>query len=307
MAQILANTTSPINSNSEVDWKLRVDWIYVLYSPTDSLTFRFGRQLFPSFLLSEYVDVAYVYPWREAPFVVYFVLPFKSFNGVSADYRLDINRDVNLTASIFGGNEKITKQFGNADASVEINDILGGSLTLNGDGWRVRSMVGRLNETAKADLGLVAVNGPTGIGTEQFANLNASGLVIFSAGGRYDKNNFVAYAEYAHISTSTSTQDTLTNSNTSFLQDMGGYYGMVGYRFGAFMPRYTYGFGDFTVGFLSANGRIYTQNLGLNYQLNSNVVFKIEYEQDKTSGSGVLLLNQDGTANTVSAGLDLIF
>jgi hypothetical protein len=303
MSQILATGQDPPRASANADWKLRTDWIYVTFAATDSLVFRFGRQLYPNYLVSEFIDASFAYPWREPPFAVYGLSPFKSFNGASAEYHFDLGGAKSWSAMIYGGNEKITKTFGAADASFNINHMFGTTLTLEGDGWRVRGMVGRESIDAVIDVGLVTVTGP--VGTPYYSHVAAPSVLAASLGGRYDRNQIVLYGEYGYRGTDQGTPEAGTGKR--FFRRLAGYYGTAGYRLGSFLPRYTYGHADWRLGISSTDGILNTHNFGLNYQVNPWIVAKAEYSWQKAEGGTVTRLQRTGIARTASLGIDLIF
>lgn len=67
------------------DYNLETEWAYLSYEYSKKLTFRIGRQRIPYYLLSEYLDVGYAYPWVRTPMEMYSV-PVSSSDGVGALY-----------------------------------------------------------------------------------------------------------------------------------------------------------------------------------------------------------------------------
>lgn len=58
-------------------------------------------------MVSEFIDVGYMYPWIETPHSVYELSPFKSLNGIAADYSFMVSDSMKLPVTLFGGNETI--------------------------------------------------------------------------------------------------------------------------------------------------------------------------------------------------------
>ena len=74
---------APVTDNSEVvlqivargratdqitdKYELNANWAYFNYHFKDNLTIKVGRVLMPVYLLSQYADVAYAYPWVKPP------------------------------------------------------------------------------------------------------------------------------------------------------------------------------------------------------------------------------------------------
>ena len=98
---------------------------------------------------------------------------------------------------------------------------------------------------------------------------------------------------------------TKTSTGTTFLRKVAGYYGMLGYWLGDFLPRYTYAYVDSALGFAGADGKGTSHNFGLNYRIAPTVILKNEFVIDKSMGAKGL--SQIGVGKTISTGVDLIF
>ena len=66
-------------------YPVRVDMAFLSYRPFDWLDVRIGRQVMPTWMLSEQIDVSATYPWIRPPSDVYNLAPMKSANGVGLD------------------------------------------------------------------------------------------------------------------------------------------------------------------------------------------------------------------------------
>ncbi len=80
--QLLAKANKD-NSNVEADWA------FVSYRVNEPLSIRAGKIKFPTFLISDYYEVGYAYPWIRPPQEVYYSNPITTLNGVDvlAKYR----------------------------------------------------------------------------------------------------------------------------------------------------------------------------------------------------------------------------
>ena len=63
-------------------YELNATWAYLNYKFNEQVSIKAGRILVPVYLLSQYVDVAYAYPWIKPPQEIYGGVPFPSSNGV---------------------------------------------------------------------------------------------------------------------------------------------------------------------------------------------------------------------------------
>lgn len=61
---------------------------FVSYRPTDSLHLRLGRMADATYLMSDYRDVGYVYPWVRPPLESYAIIPLHSYDGIDLTYSL---------------------------------------------------------------------------------------------------------------------------------------------------------------------------------------------------------------------------
>jgi hypothetical protein len=61
---------------------------FVSYRPTANLHLRFGRMADATFLMSDYLDVGYAYPWVRPPVESYGLVVPRSYDGADATYSL---------------------------------------------------------------------------------------------------------------------------------------------------------------------------------------------------------------------------
>jgi hypothetical protein len=300
--QLLASSWTLPGLYYQSDWRPRADWFYVVYNPIDGLNFRVGRQIFPNWLGSEYIDAGFIYPWRRPPSLVYLAAPLKSFNGISADYRGGVGADLDLTASLFGGNERIREDFNDAQVSVSADNVVGGTLSLDGEGWRVRTMLSRLQASATVDFGLVGVSGP--VGSPILTTVSSDLVTLFTLGARYDRGGLVAYGELGLMRGLGST--IVPTTGQPFLDHLEGGYLAIGHHLGRFLPWLMVTRADWKLGFNGNNGIANVYSAGLDYRATSFAALKLHFDHQISEGDS-LGLNQPGTADTVSAGVDIIF
>lgn len=68
------------------DDPVSLEWAYIEYAFAPDLKARAGRLRAPGFMLSEFLDVGYAYPWVQTPYEVYGWLPFSRYEGVDLRY-----------------------------------------------------------------------------------------------------------------------------------------------------------------------------------------------------------------------------
>jgi hypothetical protein len=277
---------------------LLAQWGYVNYVPVSGVSLRFGRQLFPALLASEYVRVGYLLPFREIPALVFNLLPFTRFDGPSA-YRTIETGAGRLTVGVFGGTPLLDVNATTTAASglsFSFANLLGAQATLDGAGWRIRAQASRFFSELKTSAPLSASDQE---GTEQ----------NYSVGYRIDRSNFVSWGEYVFAQTPHGTR---LASGGKFAERASGYYVLGGYRFGKWMPRYTFAKASESYHVLE-DGEATSHTLGVNYQAGDQTVVKLEYERVRvpSSGGGYFVTRSPGgtatSGSAVYAGLDFIF
>ena len=220
-------------------YNFETEWAYANYKFNDDTSLRIGKVKGPFYMVSDYKDVGYAYPWASVPDEVYSTNPIRSVNGLDLVYQKTIN-DVSYLGEVYYGS-------GNNTAYV-----LPTALTaLNND-------ANLCNTTAKAAAGGACFTATTQVGfkTHDMFGFNASVTwegISFRAGyfktkvnafgktnldGSFggigmtiDKNNFVVYAEYIVRDTGPELEAAFPDVNAGYLT--------LGYRMGDFLPYVT--------------------------------------------------------------------
>ena len=86
------------------DFKPELDWLYATYSFSDDLNIMVGRRSLPMYYFSEFMEVAYAYPWVRPPAMLYW-WDMSQFNGVTLtkDFYID---EWSVSVSGFTGQEE---------------------------------------------------------------------------------------------------------------------------------------------------------------------------------------------------------
>ena len=217
--------TTQLMSRGEEEWEMEAEWAYIALNPTDSLTFRFGRQKAPLYLLSEYIEVAYANPWIYAPDEVYGITGDNTYDGINLLYTIPSDHwDTTLQA--MWGNNKFTHAI---VGDLALNDFL----TLNVTS-RNESTTLRLGYTVlTADVPAVSLPLPdipaAGISAGDTLNYAAeeSDVSYLAAGFIFDNNRWLLMSEIVQLKIG------------GWFSDTNGAYLMTGYRFGKVMPHFT--------------------------------------------------------------------
>jgi predicted porin len=221
---------------------VEADWAFVGYEVSDDFEIRAGKVKIPTFLVSDYLEVGYAYPWVRPPQEVYALNPITSLAGVDAIWAPRIG-DATLLVQPYVGTSQGTgfttgqqefvnpglppaDRFPPAGTEVEFDakDFVGINLALQFDVATIRA--GYLTTEVSSPFG----DDPSTPGNE--ALIQDDSATFASVGLTVDWNDFVLYAEYA-------TRDQDDGAEIGF-PDQDAYYATVGYRFGPFLPTVTY-------------------------------------------------------------------
>lgn len=323
VAQILATGT---NSN----FNAIIEWAYVDYEVTDIVSVHVGKIKQPVYLVNDYVEVGYAYPWIRPPSEVYYQNnPLNTINGLELLLQFPVGKGVLSFQPYIGSNRDDIPNAGGA--FFEAENIYGIDVKYSGRGYTVHASTfhcGRVDTRGSFSVPVDPAGNP---GT---VDLNGTGECDVTAVGlNLDISNFVVYAEWQDRQTT----DTLSRA----FGDQTAWYTTLGYRFGKWMPHITFATIDgeaSTVGLpndgavkvsgASFNFPVAIQSsitAGLRYEVNDSAALKFEYqvidiEDDPAElaaanqGVNYGLFNTDftkappsGNVNVISVALDVIF
>ena len=227
------------------------------------------------FIVSDYVEVGYAYPWVRPPQDVYYINPLTSQAGVKLFYNIQIHQTSLLFQLYYGeGTHEVfvpprSLDLGNSPMPVDERIQL---KTKNAAGGNISF------KTEHISIRLSYFN--TKVDAPELNIENASGSFA-SAGLTVDWANIVLYSEYA-------TRDTDTDNIKAF-PDQKAWYATLAYRFNSVMPYATYseiGEGN-DPNILSIEQA--STALGLRYELNKATAVKFEalYSKPKDGNHGL--------------------
>lgn len=311
-AQLLATSTS---SNFNVE----AEWAYVSYKFSETDSIRAGKLNLTTFLLSDYANVGYLFPWIRPPVEVYENNPLKNFLGVEWLHTTHIGKTAKLTSQVFIGSAQVEEN----GLTFRATDGIGINFQLDTPHYSLR--IGGISPN-------IQLEGPSASGqTIDYVDEDDRGI-MYTIGASVDWNNFILYTEAMATDTEGETQAIFPNQR--------GAYVTVGYQMGKFLPHVTLGTseGDDYLGPVPASlsaaigGPVparapITQDsiaLGLRYDVDDSVALKFEYqlvdlESGKGDGFGSIDANNNqlpfnpGTPDTIdsysviSVAMDVIF
>lgn len=245
------NLTGQLVSRGVNDYELEAEWAYLSWDVSNDFTLRIGRQRTPYYLLSEYLEVGYAYPWVRPPIELYNI-PISSNDGVSLLYDFSVGDWNFSTQGYFGSSKGFADQL---EGEFKLNQGWGVAAFAENGPWTFRMgfNTSNLDVESRVDGGIgdQLLDGVEGMqaGLAQFApfaeQLAAAGSPVptikalplenietqyISAAASYDDGSLLVIGEIAHLRV------------VDFVQPAGdGGYLTVGYRFGKWMPHFTYG------------------------------------------------------------------
>jgi len=318
VAQILATA-------ADENYSMDIEWAYLDYAVSESTSVRTGRIKQPVFLISDYLEVGYAYPWIRPPAEAYSNMPVDSIIGMELMYQTSLGGVNLLVQPYFGSNTEAVP--GVQSVNFFADNYVGMALRLENSSFSFQL------SSFQTTVSTVDSAGGT-FNSEGSATLSVASL-------SWDVANFVGYSEYT-------TRDITADDGTlgkdfnkipfdSLFSDQEGYYVTLGYRMGKYLPHITYAEisstpsgnyqcvdnSDASTCGPSQGARQNSITLGLRYELNDSAALKMEYqviELEKNVGNYGLFqpfalddplntataLNEDKTS-LISVAVDVIF
>lgn len=267
---------------------VKADWAFVTYRVNDPLSIRAGKIKFPTFLISDYYEVGYAYPWIRPPQEVYSLNPISALNGLDMLAKLRFG-DMTLLFQPYFGVSRGATTVAPQEALPALGQPAGSIYSV---GFTADELHG-FNLSLSSDIFTVRLGALK-------TQVNASSLGVFSdeakfssAGMTMDWKNIVLYSEVAKREIEGSANFAFPNQRAS--------YATLGYRFGKWLPL-------FTTARISDNGnpkkllgtplKQSSKTLGLRYEVGSGSALKFEAQKitPEKGTRGLLIANPNGAA-----------
>lgn len=302
VAQILA-------AGADENFDLDIEWAYIDWRLNNVMSLRAGKVKEPVFLISDYIEVGYAYPWIRPPQEVYRNNPITTINGMEALFQTNI-RNMSLIFQPYLGTNTEAVPGTNGAVQFDASNFYGAAVQLASRAFTLQ-MSFLQTDVAASDLS--GLTGPSYAAT----SIAQGEAQLVSAGLSWDVNNFVGYTEYV-------TRDITDTGGASpmdgLFPDQDAWYVTLGYRMGNFLPHITFANSEADpISGPMANPGV-TQDsitLGVRYEINNSAAFKFEVqsiEPDLAAGSAGLFGSAlpadfaDGdSATMISAAVDIIF
>lgn len=262
-----------------------VEWAYITYELSPSLSMQVGRKRLPLYFYSDFYDVGYSYYWIRPPADNYTWQIF-NYNGASLTYKTRMG-DWGIKGDIYGGredsrNNKLLSEFFFGETTNETwKSMLGAVLTVSGEMLEVRlNYLQGLNDRDFPDAGSTS----TPFENYRFHNYGMS--------VNLDTGSLIVLTEY------NMRRRHLDPAITTWLAS-------VGYRIGSLTPHVTYS--KFSQEKLAG---VETENhntsiVGVRYDFHPSAAAKLQW--DKVQDEGGPGWGVAGDSETISAAIDMIF
>ncbi len=312
------------------DYDAFFDWGFVSYAASDSVTIRGGKLKFPTYLISDYFEVGYAYPWIRPPQEVYYSNPLTAISGADVLFRVPAGNADLLIQPYVGtsrGQETLVPQW-----ALEVDNMAGNAFMLPDPGsiafvdFEAENLVGINTSLTWSGFSVRAGYLTTDVKAQDIGVINADTADFWSVGATLDWNNIVSYAEYFE-------REIDGIANLGF-PNQKGYYATLGYRIGKFLPHITYANLDDNDNPLGSCGTVGGNpvpcgepleqdsiTLGLRYELGTGAALKLEAQQISTkNGRGLFTgyvtdltdptgfsAKDPGDVNVFSIAVDVVF
>ncbi|REL29826.1 porin [Thalassotalea euphylliae] len=226
------SATAQIIARGEDDWEADFEWAYLAYSLNDNTRILAGRQRTPIYMLSDYLDVSYAYPWISPPNGVY-DFEITRFDGISAIHSFTLGEFDSSIHAIYGSNSEDLVVSGVEVTDTQIENIYGAALTFNNDWLTLRGGYFTANLSFSLPILDPLRNSWTNAGFEQVVadlTLDDDRGEFLEFGVQIDYNNWLFIAEYVDN----------TYEGTP-LGDEESMFATIGYRFNDVLVHLTYG------------------------------------------------------------------
>ena len=211
-AQLLAN-------GRDGNFDMEAEWAYVSYALSDSLRLRIGKLNLQTFLLSDYIEVGFLYPWVRPPEEVYGLNPMRNFPGVELMHTSRFGQST-LTSQFFIGSSQV-----NISPSTRFKAVNGFGINFQLDAPNYSLRLGGI--TPVVELVQSASGNFTGGSFDE-----EDRMYMVTAGYSFDLSGFISYGEYISV--------TAEDETGRIFPDQTGYYMTFGYQYNSWLPFVTF-------------------------------------------------------------------
>ncbi len=219
--------TQLVSKGTGQDAQVDAEWFYLNYRFDDNISFQLGRIRAPIYMLSDYKEVGFTYPWVRPPLEVYDAVPVDHSQGAKVHYR-NFFGDYEFHAQLFYSSSIDKGKVSNFDA----DRVRGSVFDIGQENWMVG--FGIFDAHVKVELtdenaialteGLATISGILGVDTPVFIDLNDEVVSLTNVHFRWDDGDWQVLAEAQQA------------DYEGFFADFDSYYVSAGRRFGKWFP-----------------------------------------------------------------------
>lgn len=216
------------------NYNIEAQWAYATYRFNDEVSLRMGKYKGSFYMVSDYKDVGYAYPWVRPPLEVYSTNPIKALSGLNLVYQTNLGSMSLLTELYVGSGTHTGKYLPSTTDAPSGSPYFGLSdPTLKGKTINFETPNSKgVNVSLSGDIGTFRLGYyQTQVNASAF-NLSQETGSFLGLGFNIDWRNLVVYSEYIQ-------RDTSANLAGAF-PDQNAYYTTMGYRMGSYLPYVTY-------------------------------------------------------------------
>lgn len=290
---------------------------FLRYKPAPYWELRIGRTQLDLYLLTEYRDIGFAYPWAKIPTEVYALLPYRNLDGADFTY-FKTHNDLDYRIKLFNGQSSSNIALDSENVELKIEDVMGVSFELSQFDWTLslKHTQARTKNNISTMTGIIGglQQIPDVIWPDKAAFINDFSLVnkkayFSSAGLKYNLGPLTFLTELAHLESESSVVSAVNSGyvSTTYNFDKG----QLFYTF-AIAESKPSKFND-AVGIqrslpnqveeiilaVNESFRVFSPNqqthsLGVRYDLKDNIALKLQIDHTKIDPQGGALWSYQG-------------
>lgn len=177
------------------------------FNASPNWSFRAGRMAPDLFLMTEYRDIGFSYPWAAPPSEVYGIVPNRHFDGVDATYSTKMANGT-LSTKLFTGKTEGDVSTTETLEKISLDNIQGVSVTYDNFNWSIQAKISRA-QIAQEIQGTQLISQqllllpdfiwPNASSFNEKLKFEDERLYYASVNGRYAVNNWTFNGELARV------------------------------------------------------------------------------------------------------------
>ena len=285
------------------DFGMDLEWGFVEYALAPSWRLRIGKMNLQTFILSDYIEVGYLYPWIRPPEEVYGFNPMRNYPGLEIMHTARLGKNIDFISMFFTGSAEVPLS---DVTTMHAVDGYGINFQLNMPGFMVRA--GSITPVVEIQQNAFLLQTPAGLISMPGANIDPEDRMYLTTFGlSWDFSNFVGYGEWVKTTPQGELHEVFPKQTGAYLT--------MGYKIGNLMPFITAASADadvftgtITQGVFQPNPGIAQSSLslGLRYEVNDFAALKLEVKKVDPKLSVIQMAFPDGSFGPADGNPDQI-